>query len=131
MTASIRSMNEEDVETCGQICFEAFKGIADKHNYRWDFSTPEQATQLMLSMFSSPEVFNVVAESGGRLIGSNHLSEYNEIRAVGPITVDPAVQAKGVGRMLMQAVIDRAQGARGIRLVQDAFNTASLSLYSC
>jgi hypothetical protein len=30
----------------------------------------------------------------------------------------------------MQAVLDRGAGALGIRLLQDAFNTGSLSLYA-
>src|SRR5215204_4098113 len=50
--------------------------------------------------------------------------------AIGPITVDPSVQGGGVGRQLMQAVIERARGAMGARLVQDAFNTRSYSLYA-
>src|SRR6185369_3129480 len=32
--------------------------------------------------------------------------------------------------MLMESVIERGKGSAGIRLVQDAFNTASLSLYA-
>jgi hypothetical protein len=54
------------------------------------------------------------------------------IRGVGPITIDPGAQNLGVGRKLMQAVIDRAneRGAAGIRLVQAAFHNRSLSLYT-
>jgi GNAT superfamily N-acetyltransferase len=123
-------MTQEDVESCGRICFEAFKGISEKHNFRCDFPTAEQAIQFIQSIFSSPHVFNVVAEHEGEVVGSNNLWEYDEVRAVGPITVDPSIQAQGVGRMLMQSVIDRAAGARSIRLIQDAFNGASLSLYT-
>jgi GNAT superfamily N-acetyltransferase len=123
-------MTQEDVEPCGRICFEAFKGISDKHNFRWDFSTEEQAIQFIQSIFSSPHVFNVVAELDGEVVGSNNLWEYDDVRAVGPITVDPSIQAQGIGRMLMQAVIERGAGSKSIRLIQDAFNGASLSLYS-
>src|SRR5690606_34813907 len=62
--------------------------------------------------------------------GSNFLLEHDAIRGVGPITIDPACQGRGIGRRLMEAVIDRGRGALGIRLVQDAFNTASMSLYA-
>jgi predicted N-acetyltransferase YhbS len=130
MTTQLRSMTQDDVETCGRICFEAFKGISDKHNFRWDFQTVEQSVQFIQSIYSSPHVFNVVAEQDGEIVGSNHLWEYDEVRAVGPITVDPSIQAQGIGRKLMQAVIDRGAGAKSIRLVQDAFNGASLSLYT-
>jgi GNAT superfamily N-acetyltransferase len=123
-------MTQDDVEPCGRICFEAFKGISDKHNFRWDFPTVDQAIQFIQSIFSSPFVFNVVAENDGQVVGSNHLWEYDEISAVGPITVDPSIQAHGIGRMLMNAVIERGAGSKSIRLVQDAFNGASLSLYT-
>lgn len=130
MTIQLRSMKQEDVELCGRICFEAFKGIADKHNFPWDFPTLEHGIQFTQAFFASPQVFSVVAESDGKVIGSNHLWEYDDVRAVGPITVDASAQAKGAGRMLMHAVIDRGKGSKSIRLVQDSFNPASLSLYT-
>lgn len=129
-------MKQEDVETCGSICHAAFTQIAEKHNFRPDFPTPESAIQLTRDFFASPDVFNVVAERDGEVIGANHLWEYDAIRAVGPITVDPNAQTKGAGRRLMQAVIERGKQGRdgkasaGIRLVQDSFNATSLSLYA-
>jgi GNAT superfamily N-acetyltransferase len=81
-------------------------------------------------LLAGPTIFGVVAEAGGRVVGSNFLWEHDAIRAVGPITVDPQTQARGVGRRLMEAVIERGRDAAGVRLVQDAFNLASLSLYA-
>ena len=130
MSVQIRAMKQEDVETCGRICYEAFKNIAERHNFPPDFPVPEAAIQLAQILFASPQVFGVVAESDGRIIGSNYLWEYDRIRAVGPITIDPSVQSKGTGRKLMEAVIERGKGSTGIRLVQDSFNMASLSLYA-
>jgi hypothetical protein len=72
----------------------------------------------------------VVTEQDGRIVGSNFMSESDPIRGVGPITVDPSVQGSGVGRQLMEAVIERGRGAPGIRLLQDAFNSRSMSLYA-
>jgi hypothetical protein len=73
-----------------------------------------------------------VAEIEGRIVGSNALDERSIIAGVGPLTIDPDAQNLGVGRKLMQAVIDRAnqRGAAGIRLVQAAFHNRSLSLYA-
>ena len=129
-------MQQEDVERCGGICYVAFKDIAERHNFRPDFPEPEVAVQLTQACFESPQVFSVVAEQDGKVIGSNHLVEYDAIRGVGPITIDPQAQAKGAGRLLMEAVINRGKesiedkSAAGIRLCQDAFNGASLSLYA-
>ena len=119
MTIQLRSMRPEDVEPCGRICYEAFRGISEKHNFRPDFPVPEPAIDLLGMLLARPDVFNVVAESDGQVIGSNHLLEADAIAAVGPITVDPNAQAKGIGRMLMDAVIERGKNRRGIRLVQD------------
>jgi hypothetical protein len=71
-----------------------------------------------------------VAEAAGQVVGFSFLREYNAVRAVGPIGVDPKVQGAGIGRALMLAMIERARGQPGIRLHQDAFNPASLSLYA-
>lgn len=130
MSIEIRPIRQEDAEACGRICHEAFKTLAERHNFRPDFPTPESAIQLAQAFCSSPQVFGVVAEKDGRIVGSNYLWEYDEIRAVGPITVDTSAQSKGAGRRLMEAVIERGQGSEGIRLVQDSFNMASLSLYT-
>ena len=85
----------------------------------------------MLSMMFSPGFYGVVAEREGRIVGSNCLDERSIISGVGPITIEPAAKS-GIGRKLMQAVMDRAneQGAAGIRLVQAAFHNRSLSLYA-
>src|SRR5918995_5632426 len=66
----------------------------------------------------------------GRWSAATFLSEGDPICGVGPITVDPSVQGSGAGRRLMQAVIERGREAAGVRLVQDAFNTRSYSLYA-
>lgn len=83
-------------------------------------------------MFSSPGLHCVVAQSDGQILGSNCMDERSVIFGVGPITIDPAAQNRGVGRKLMQAVIERARqrGAAGVRLVQTAFHNRSLSLYA-
>ncbi len=131
MDIRIRFINKDDAETCGRICYEAFKTIADCHNFRPDFPSLDFAIQLAQSFIANPQVFGVVAYTDdGQIVGSNYLWEYDAIRAVGPITVDPNVQSKGAGRKLMEAVIERGSSSEGIRLVQDAFNAASMSLYA-
>jgi predicted N-acetyltransferase YhbS len=127
--ARIRPATAADAEACGRIIFAAFCGIADAHAFPRDFPSLESATQLAQSLIADPSIFGVVAEIGGRVIGSNFLSEGDPVRAVGPISVDPAVQGGGAGRRLMQAVVARA-GGEAVRLVQDGFNTRSVALYA-
>jgi hypothetical protein len=92
----------------------------------------EPATELMTLMFGHPGFFCVVAEDGGRIVGSNCMDERSPIAGIGPITIDPGAQNRGVGRKLMQAVMDRSRERNfpGVRLVQAAFHTRSLSLYA-
>jgi hypothetical protein len=63
---------------------------------------------------------------------SNFLDERSMIAGVGPITVDPDVQDRQVGRALMNAVLQRAADRRvpGVRLLQVAYHNRSMSLYA-
>jgi len=128
----IRLARPEDAALCGQICYNAFSKLNHVHGFPCDFPSPEVATGVLTMMFSHPGFYCVVAEAEGRVIGSNCLDERASVAGVGPITVDPETQNRGVGRGLMQAVMDRAKerGAAGVRLVQAAFHNRSLSLYA-
>ena len=48
------------------------------------------------------------------------------------MTIDPKEQNNGIGKRLMQAIIDRASEKEmpGIRLLQDAFHSRSFTLYT-
>jgi GNAT superfamily N-acetyltransferase len=128
----VRTAVAKDSEVCGQICYDAFSAINAAHGFPCDFPGSDVTTGLLAMMFSSPDFYCVVAESDGRILGSNALDERCIIRGVGPITIDPTAQNLRIGRKLMQAVIDRANqsGAAGIRLVQAAFHNRSFSLYT-
>src|SRR5580700_1698268 len=128
----IRSARLEDGSVCGQICYDAFFKINEAHGFPCDFPGPERPIGLLSAMFTNPGFYCVVAEGAGRIVGSNCLDERSMIAGVGPITVDPGAQHVGIGRKLMQAVMDRANGrhAAGTRLVQAAFHNRSLSLYT-
>lgn len=128
----IRTAKPEDSPVCGQICYDAFSTINAAHGFPCDFPSPEIAIGLISMLFSNPGFHCVVAEVDGRIMGSNALDERSVIRGVGPITIEPTAQNLGLGRKLMQAVIDRAneRGAAGIRLAQAAFHNRSLSLYA-
>ena len=130
MSINIRPVTPTDAEICGQIGYKAFCEIADRHNFPRDFAAIEQAHGFAQMLVGNPAVYGIVAENDGEIVGSNFLWEQNEIAGVGPISVSPDAQAKGAGRILMQNVIERGKSAEGIRLVQDAFNTASMSLYT-
>jgi predicted N-acetyltransferase YhbS len=132
MNVTLRPGTVDDAERCGAICHDAFKAIAEQHNFPPDFPSPEAATETLAMLLAHPGFHAVVAESDGRVVGSNFLDERSTVAGVGPITVDPAVQDRAVGRQLMQHVLDRAtgRGFPGVRLVQAAYHNRSLSLYA-
>jgi predicted N-acetyltransferase YhbS len=129
---TIRKARQEDAQTCGEICYAAFAAINAAHGFPCDFPSPAATTGLLSMIFSTPGLYGVVAESEGRVVGSNGVDERAVIAGIGPITVDPTAQNLGVGRKLMESVMDREneRGAAGIRLVQAAFHNRSLSLYT-
>lgn len=128
----IRQARPEDASICGPICYDAFNTLNQSHSFPCDLPGPEAAVGLLSMMFSHPGFYCVVAEIEGRIVGSNCLDERSTIAGVGPITIDPQVQNRGIGRKLMEAVLDRARerGNVGVRLVQAAFHNRSLSLYA-
>jgi predicted N-acetyltransferase YhbS len=132
MRVILRPGTPEDAEACGAICFEAFKSIAEEHNFSRPFPSAEAVTGLMARRLAHPELYSVVAESAGKVLGSNFLDERSPIAGIGPITVDPAVQSQTIGRQLMSDVLARCRqrGVAGVRLVQAAFNNRSLCLYT-
>jgi GNAT superfamily N-acetyltransferase len=132
MDIKLREGRIDDAQACGRIAYEAFKTIAEEHNFPPDFPNPESAVTVFSFVLANPGFHTVVAELDGRIAGSNVLDERSQIAGIGPITVDPAVQNRSIGRRLMQAVMERAAARRfpGVRLVQTAYHCRSLSLYT-
>lgn len=129
MNLEIRPAIPADVETCGRIIYESFKKFSDQHGFPCDFTSVKATIQLASFFILNSSVFCVVAENDGSIVGCNFLHEGHPIRSVGPLCVDPDSQSRGVGRRLMETVLDRAQGSLGIRLVQETSNIISTSLY--
>jgi GNAT superfamily N-acetyltransferase len=128
----LRSGTPEDAATLGLICHQAFTTIADAHNFPSDFPTPESGIGLLSMLLDHPGFYSVVAERDGTLVGSNFLDERSSIAGLGPITIAPEAQNAGVGRLLMQSALERAaeRGFPGVRLLQAAYHSRSLSLYT-
>lgn len=132
MNITLRPFTMADAEACGTICYHAFKNIAERHGFNPDLPTVDSAIGLTGMLGSHPQFHGVVAEHNGKPVGSNFIDERGPIDGVGPITVAPDYQDRGVGRKLMEYVLKRSatNGKRGIRLTQAAYHSRSLSLYA-
>jgi predicted N-acetyltransferase YhbS len=130
--ATLRRGKPDDAQDCGRIIYAAFKAIADQHHFAPDFPSVEIGTGVASALLSHPRFYSVVAEIDGKVVGSNFLDERSVIAGIGPITVDPSLMNRAIGRQLMIDVMDRAasQNLAGVRLVQIAYHYRSLSLYT-
>jgi len=129
MKVEIRRATPADIDACARINYEAFKGVSDRHQFPTDFPTLDFATEITGELIDSPSFFDIVAESEGSVVGCGFMDERNPIRGIGPVSVDRAFQSQGTGRKIMKALLEKGKEAPGIRLVQESFNLASLSLY--
>jgi len=132
MKLNLRRATREDAGVLGQICYDAFKKIADEHNFPPDFPSVEHAVGAITSMIANPGEYSVVAESDSKIAGSNFMYEGDAIAGIGPISVDPTAQNQSIGRHLMEAALAHARSRNfaGIRLVQTAYHNRSLCLYT-
>jgi predicted N-acetyltransferase YhbS len=130
MALRVRPAKSADAGECGRIIHEAFKAVNEGHGFPPDFPSAEAATGLVEAFLANPAITGFVAEADGRIAGSNFLRRGRPIDGLGPITVDPSMQGQGIGRQLMRTAIEQAKNSQGVRLVQDAFNTVSTSLYA-
>lgn len=132
MSINLRPGRPDDAEVLGRICYEAFKKISEHHNFPPDFPSAEAGIGLVSMLLSRPDIYSVVAETEGKIAGSNFVWLGDDVAGIGPITIDPELQNSSIGRRLMVDVIRQAeeQGSLSIRLVQGAFHNRSLALYT-
>lgn len=133
----LRPGSIDDANEVGKIIYEAFSEIADKHGFPREFPTVDIGINVATLFLSNPGFYSIIAEDTGRttnkIVGSNFLDERSALVAgVGPITIDPKSQNKGVGRRLMVNVMERARSKNypAIRLLQASYHNRSLALYT-
>lgn len=130
MSVDLRPAVGADDEACGRLIYEAFKGIADRHGFPPAFPSIEVALRVARLFIGLPAIYSLVAVSAGRVAGVIFLDEGDPIRGVATVAVHPSVQGQSIGRTLMEAALERARGAAGVRLVQEAYNTQAMGLYA-
>jgi GNAT superfamily N-acetyltransferase len=96
---------------------------------------PRENTQMTWARFFDgyEPVHALVAESDGKLVGLTHYLFHRSTIMLGPICylqdlfTDPALRGKGVGKLLIEAVYERARRAGSTRVywhTQDTNSTA-------
>lgn len=127
---TLRAAAPEDAAPLAEVCFTAFCTINEQHNFPPDIPSVEAAAGLIGFVVSHPYAKSIVAEKAGTPVGSSFLW-LGEVNGVGPVTVAPSEQGS-IGRLLMEETVRQSDesDSRGVRLVQAAFNTRSMALYT-
>ena len=129
---TVREATPEDGDDCARIFYDAFESIATRHNLPIEPPSREFTRFMAEEMLANDGFVGLVADRGGEVLGSAFVDERTAIAGIGPVTIDPAAQDVGVGRALMEAVLQREcdRDAVGVRLVQTAYHYRSLALYT-
>jgi GNAT superfamily N-acetyltransferase len=129
---TIREAALRDGDRLAEIVYDAFEAIAAAHNFPIEPGSLEFARFKVGEMRRGDGFTGLVAEHDSEVLGSAFVDERAAVVGVGPVTVDPTAQDDGVGRALMEAVLERERerGAPGARLVQTAYHYRSLALYA-
>jgi predicted N-acetyltransferase YhbS len=129
----IRSIQQADAETCGEIGFQAHKAISSAHGYPSEQPSIEFAVGMIKTLLANPNSWGALAERDGQILGSIFLHVFppSPVAAIGPLTVDPSAEG-GVGRALMEASLMEARKRNydQVRLVQSPSHLRSFVLYT-
>lgn len=128
----IRRATPDDADACARAMFDAFEKLATDHAFPIEPESREFTDFQLKALLTTDGIYALVAERDGEILGSAFQDERGKIVGVGPVSVDPAVQDGGVGRTLMEALLQRSRerAVAGVRLVQTAYHYRSLSLYA-
>ena len=111
MPVSIRRGRTSDAAVLGDICYRAFKAIAEEHNFPADVPSPEVAAGLLGTLIEHDRIYDVVAEVDGRIAGSNFLDERNPIGGVGPMCLDRGLRVTQMMTLMTMGLYNEPQGA--------------------
>jgi GNAT superfamily N-acetyltransferase len=124
---SIRPLREEDLAAADRImrlAFGTFLGLPDPMSFTGDAA-------YVHSRWRADPSAAFAAEIDGQIGGSNFAANWGSVGLLGPITTRPDLWDRGIGRRLMQPVLERFEqwGARHYGLFTFAHSQKHVGLY--
>jgi GNAT superfamily N-acetyltransferase len=136
-SVTIRPIEQSDVHTCGKIGYLAHKTISSVHGYPSEQPTEEFGIELVKRLLGNPNSWGFLAEEmqqSNNILGSIFIHKFSPspIAVIGPLTVHPSAEGGGIGRLLMDAALNKAYelNLERIRLVQSPSHIRSFVLYT-
>jgi GNAT superfamily N-acetyltransferase len=129
-TLVLRRLHSADLPQVGEVLYRSFNEVFARHGYPPPILSATAGESLVVAYHEYDPGSGLLAVQNGRIVGSAFYHRRGDRAGVGPVTVDPEAQGHGIGRRLMERVIDELSGCSSIRLFQDAFNHASFALYA-
>ena len=130
--SEIRAAQVDDIPACGKTMYEAFRDIAEQHNFPPDFPNAEVTSGLLGALLDEPNFDGFVAEEGGQIVGSIFVSRRSAVGGISVVTVDPTAQNRTLGRRLMVHGMEclAEKGHTRQQLIQAGYHSRSLCLYA-
>lgn len=128
----VRPLGSAELDSVAVIFHDAFNELYERRGYGpivADAGVGRAIAETYLAL--DPEHCFVVTTEGV-VAGSGFLHPRGGVAGVGPITIDPRLQGRGLGRLLVSEICQRADrlGLQSLRLIQDSFNESSYALYT-
>ena len=131
MALEVTRIRPDQVDGVGMLVYESFKDIAERHNFEPAFPEPALAQFVVRLLVQTEGYGTYLLSEGGKPVACNFGDERDETIGVGPVATAVDQQGRGLGRRVMEALLERAEeaGFTSVRLVQVAYNMQSFSLY--
>jgi predicted N-acetyltransferase YhbS len=136
MNVKIRPIDPRDAESCGKIGYLAHRTISFAHGYPSEQPSEEFGIDLVKRLVDNPNSWGYLAEEKqkGSILGSIFIHKFSPspIAVIGPLTVHPSTEGGGIGRLLMDTALSKANELKleRIRLVQSPSHIRSFVLYT-
>lgn len=126
----IRLLESHDLPRVGEILYLAFNRVFAEHGHPPPVPSVPSGESLARAYAEYEPAASWVALLDGEIVASAFAHPRGLTAGVGPVTVDPEHQGRGIGKRLMHRVLEELKTQSSIRLFQDAFNRRSFALYS-
>jgi predicted N-acetyltransferase YhbS len=133
---TFRAATPADVPALHALIERAYRGDSAKRGWTHEadlLGGQRTDPEALVAQFSSPDEMIIIAESEGKPIGCVALTDKSAgLAYIGLVTVDPELQAAGLGRALLaeaESVAATRFGARGIEMTVIAQRSELIAWY--